>query len=130
MRRWTTGFFIVPFLGLVAAGGIGPHVSASPALTLASIVGLGIGLMWQLVDRKDIADRLTWLSVLFAIGAFLQFLSGVTSGSVALHLPALFFGFGVTSSVVLAEAYLRRRDRSRGPTGGDALRLNAKHSDR
>ena len=123
MKRWAEGLYVVPFIGLTVASGLGPPVAASTTMSAVSAGGLAVGMLWQALNRKDLADRLLWLAAIFAIGVLFQILTSLGSGSGELRISGLLFMCGATSGVVLAEAALRKRERSRGSDAREVTKV-------
>ena len=92
---------------------------------LAFVVGSAVGCAWQVVARRDPADRLAWLAVGGMAGSLAWLivpLVGVESVDVTARPgPALYF-LAVIFSVVLTEQVLRRRDL--GPVTLDMVHAN------
>ena len=79
-----------------------------------AVAGLVLGAAWQLLHRRDVVDRLTVPTVLAcsAVGLVLATRQELVLGDEAASAEAvLLYAGGVLAGVVLAEQYLRRRDR-------------------
>ncbi len=117
-RRWPTyGVPVLFYLGTEAA--VSPRyqvVGADRASFLAAILlGLSGGLLWQLLGRRDLADRLVMPAVLIVLGGLVTVLSSTAEYSVAMAL----FCFGLVGGLVFAEQAMRIRERGsiwRDPT--------------
>ena len=98
----------------------------SRGVVVAVVVGVLAGVVWQVVDRRDVAERLSVLAVLsLGMGLFLA-LDGASGASSTRVDPggATYFVM-VASSVVVTERVLRRRalgrvtlDMVHAPEGG------------
>jgi hypothetical protein len=78
---------------------------------VAVVVGVLAGAVWQVVDRRDVAERLTWpAGATLAFGLSLA-LDGAFGGSSTFlnEGPAIFLVM-VVASVVITERVLRRRE--------------------
>lgn len=82
---------------------------------VAILVGVATGALWQLLGRRDLADRLVWPSVLIVGGGIVTLVSTSDGYSVTMAL----FCFGLVGGLVACEQALRVRDRGsiwRDPT--------------
>lgn len=100
-------FYFVPtlvVLGAANAAGNG-KLAGSTALTVA-VVRMAVGAAWQLIDRRDLTDRLTYFAVLF-VGTVVVFALrwNESLGEVPTSL-ALAVG-GAITGCVLGEQFLR-----------------------
>ncbi|TNM38603.1 hypothetical protein FHP29_15350 [Nocardioides albidus] len=103
--------WIVPLFALVAAANVHQHQDAGRAPY--AVLGVAGGAAWQLLDRRDLAARLTW-PVVFAGAALVLALAAneplVLGDTAAQTQGRLIFAFGVLSGLVLTEDVLRWRD--------------------
>jgi hypothetical protein len=100
----------VPLTGSVILGYLAwpaiPMADTGWRYLVASLAGVMVGACWQVLGRRDLADRLLWPAVLI-VPASLLFL--VRSGD---YRPAMAQALlGVVAGLVLAEQLLRLRDR-------------------
>ena len=84
----------------------------SVGLLVAFVVGVAAGAVWQVVARRDVAERLTWVAGMsLASGAAFAVASVVSSTPFDVRVGApVFYLAAVLSSVVITERVLRRRD--------------------
>ncbi len=85
----------------------------SVGFLVAFVVGVAAGAVWQVVARRDVAERLTWVAGLtLATGAAVAVDSLVNSGTSSNLLvgDAVIYLVAVLSSVVITERVLRRRE--------------------
>lgn len=75
-------------------------------MVLAS--GIVVGLLWQMLNRRDLADRLTFLAVCVCLSA--AFLALVHSSSVLANAGPGHALAGVLAGAVLGEQILRLRE--------------------
>jgi ABC-type nitrate/sulfonate/bicarbonate transport system permease component len=79
-----------------------------------AVAGLVLGAAWQLLYRRDLVDRLIVPTVVMCVVVGLRLVSGeellVDDEAVSPESVLLYVG-GVLAGLILAEAYLRRRDR-------------------
>jgi peptidoglycan/LPS O-acetylase OafA/YrhL len=77
----------------------------------AVVVGAAVGAVWQATARRDVAERLTWLSG-FALAFGLAFLldAVVGTGGTGLEVGPTAYFVGVAAAVVVTERVLRRRE--------------------
>lgn len=68
-------------------------------------LGLVLGALWQVLSRRDLADRLTLLSVLTVGSATLSLVPGLR-----VSLVQLLSSMGVIAGLVLTERFLRQRE--------------------
>lgn len=89
-------------------GRSGPDLQLDASLwgRLAPCAGLLLGGVRQLVDRRDLADRLLFPALSFVLVAVLHLLA---SGAFT-TLSGLFMGLGVLVGLILTEQWLRRSD--------------------
>lgn len=116
-RRWPW-FFAVVMMFLMVPGTAGQHVLVenSPWNSAYPWVGMVLGVVWQVVDRRDLADRLLIPAFILVLGGLvgpLTDLLHLTTSRGELDVTHTLFGTGVLSGLVLTEQWLRRRDRSR-----------------
>ena len=74
---------------------------------VAVLVGVTVGVLWQLLHRRDLADRLLVPALLVA--AYMGAWMSVEKGRVSVGL--LLFAAGLVAALVLTERVLRRHDR-------------------
>lgn len=79
-------------------------------------IGLALGAVWQAIDRRDLADRLTLLSVLIVGSAALSLVPGLRVSLV--HLLSF---MGVIAGLVLTERFLRQREARAGHDAGSEM---------
>jgi drug/metabolite transporter (DMT)-like permease len=125
MRPWREGVatrtdgpgwaWVVGCAGLGTGGDVAARFDES-ALWLA--LGLAIagaaGVAWQVLYRRDLADRLFWLSVLLVVATLLWgTLPAIPGAGEPSHkdLAGLLSFPGLIAGLVLTEQWLRRRDR-------------------
>jgi hypothetical protein len=89
---------------------------------LAPVAGVLLGVIWQLLDRRDLADRLLVPALGFSLMVTLHF----ASSGVFTRLTGLFLGLGVVAGLILSEQWLRRSAKvaassSDGPGGSSAV---------
>lgn len=111
-RPWPWFFVVVLFATGVR---IGQEVTVQPTAwnRIYPIVGAVLGVVWQLVDRRDLADRLVFPAVFFGFAPIV--LAAVTSPpeQPSVDLTRMLFAAGVLAGLVGCEHWLRRRDRLR-----------------
>jgi hypothetical protein len=76
-----------------------------------AVVGLVVGAAWQLLYRRDLAERLTFpaVAVCLAVGATLVSGEAIVIGDEALPAQSvLLYAGGVLVALVLTERWLRR----------------------
>lgn len=77
----------------------------------AFVVGAVVGITWQAVVRRDVAERLTWLAggaLAFGFAFLLDAVVG--SGTTNLEVGPTAYFVAVAAGVVITERVLRRRD--------------------
>ena len=122
-RRWA---WLLPALTL--ALGTSLEVDAD-GMALRAVVGawfllsLGVGVAWQLLYRRDVADRFRLLATLFVV----LMIAGLLGGSVSTDYAGdPFFDLALASvaaGVILTESRLRSRERPRTNPHVRAARL-------
>jgi hypothetical protein len=103
------GAFLIPVVAFVACAGIGSD--SSPTGRLAGIAGLSgvvAGAAWQVLHRRDLADRLTHFTALFSIGA-LGFFALSWSDQVHSSLGVGIVSGGILTGLVWTEQWFRWR---------------------
>lgn len=108
LRRCREAFFVlVLLLGSVRWLGAGDEISTGDgwASRLLPVLGLAVGFLWQLVYRRDLADRLLLPALSVVLGTVLGSLFGQTFITVS----GVLLGGGLLSGLVLTEHWLRRR---------------------
>ncbi|WP_408897680.1 hypothetical protein ACJ5H2_00900 [Nocardioides sp. R1-1] len=104
--------WVVPLFALVAAANV--HGIQDAARAPYAVLGLAGGAAWQLLDRRDLAARLTWPVVFGGVGLLVALAAReplVLGDTRAESLGRAIFGFGVLCGLVLTERYLRWRER-------------------
>ena len=100
-------------LPLAAAAYVVPEAFYGPPMgqrwqtAVAVLVGVTVGVLWQLLHRRDLADRLLVPALLVA--AYMGAWMSVEKGRVSVGL--LLFAAGLVAALVLTEQVLRRHDR-------------------
>jgi hypothetical protein len=80
------------------------HLDTSIWGRLSPIAGLLLGVLWQVVDRRDLTDRLRVPAMVFAGAALLQGILDQTT----IRPTGLTLGIGVGAGLILGEGWLRR----------------------
>ena len=109
-----TGWRQYAWVGIWLLGYVFSGVTVgSVGFLVAFVVGVAAGAVWQVVARRDVAERLTWVAGLtLATGAAFAVDSVVdssTSSNLWVGAPVIYL-VAVLSSVVITERVLRRRD--------------------
>lgn len=108
-RRRVPWFFVVVLaIGSINWGGsenVEVPLGDGAWARLMPLAGVALGALWQLLDRRDLTQRLTAPAVFVAIAALVQ----VATGDVSLVVLQAGAGFGLVAGLVLAEQGLRRR---------------------
>lgn len=107
--------WIIGCLGLGAGGTVAARFDQSAIwLGLGLAIAGAAGAVWQFLYRRDLADRLLWLSWLLVLAAILwgslPLIPGVEEPT-RKDLASLMAFPGLIAGLVLAEQWLRRRDR-------------------
>ncbi|MFC7597539.1 hypothetical protein ACFQU3_19645 [Terrabacter sp. GCM10028922] len=84
---------------------------------LMPLAGMAIGSLWQLLDRRDLAKRLTVPALFVVIGGLLQ----AATGDVSAQVQGMVTGLGLVAGLVLAEQWLRRSDSRAERTPEDSV---------
>jgi hypothetical protein len=101
-------FFLV-VLGILSVNWSGKgdpqvHLDTSIWGRLSPLAGLLLGVLWQVVDRRDLTDRLRVPALVFAGAALLQGILDQTT----IRPTGVSLGIGVAAGLILGEAWLRR----------------------
>lgn len=100
--------FVIPFIAV----GVGTRLQVEPTSTnrlafgLALVLGLGAGILWQVLDRRDVVNRLRFPAV--ALLAGLVVFAGLGVGT--LSTDVLASGACMAAGLVLTELWWRRQD--------------------
>lgn len=81
-------------------------VPESPWVRAGLPLGMALGVVWQVVHRRDLADRLAVLAAVSLLGAVAMFMPGLRMS--LFHLLAV---QGIVVGLVLTEQVIRRRKR-------------------
>jgi hypothetical protein len=104
--------WLLPVCAFTFGGGQGErHAMQGHAALWVLLLGFGAGLAWQLVDRRDLADRLVVYVIAVALTS-LWLLLMPTGYAFANAGPAHALG-GILAGLVVAEQALRIRARTR-----------------
>ena len=108
-RRRVGAAFVVPLVALFWAGQVQDDAATGANLLVVAVTCGAGGAAWQLLHRRDLADRLTHFASAFTVVTLFVF-------TVAWHAPLTSsFGFGVglagvLTGLVYAEQWLRWRE--------------------
>lgn len=108
LRRCREAFFVlVLFLVSVRWLGAGDEISTGEGWgpRLLPVLGSVVGSLWQLVYRRDLADRLLLPALSVVLGTVL----GALFGQTYITVSGVLLGGGLLSGLVLTEHWLRRR---------------------
>lgn len=113
-QKWA---WVLGALGLGIGGTLAERWDQSTLWTVGGLaVAIVAGAAWQLVYRRDLADRLELLSWLLlasvVLVGVLSLLPGVDDDPGATEVSRFVAGVGVVAGLVLTEQCLRRRDRA------------------
>ena len=106
--------FVIPFVAV----GVGMRLEIEPTSTnritfgLALVVGLGSGILWQVLDRRDVVNRLRFPTVALLSG--LLVFAGFGAGT--LSTDVLASGACMAAGLVLTELWWRRQDEKASQT--------------
>lgn len=88
----------------------GAGVRAGVAMTLSFYLGVAGGIAWQVLNRRDLVDRLLWWAVFISAVMLLPALPGGDNASAADAVGAWSYP-GVIVGLLLAEGWMRKRKR-------------------
>lgn len=113
LRRPLPWFFVVVFFAASVPAGQEVTVQSTALNRIYPLVGAVLGAVWQLVDRRDLADRLVFPALFLGVAPLV--LVAVTSPreQASVDLTRVLFAAGVLAGLVGCEQWLRRRDRLR-----------------
>ncbi len=108
MTGWRQYAWIVVWL---LSGAFATARPSDPRFVAALAVGVAVGVLWQVLARRDVAQRLTALAAAGLVSAgFWAFASATQQESMnADSGPAVYF-LGVACAVILTEPVLQRRE--------------------
>ena len=99
---------MLPTLVVAWGGGFGErHAMEGSAALLVLVAGLTAGALWQVLDRRDIADRLSFLAAGVCVSA--GFLALTPSGYLMANAGPAHALAGVVAGAVLMEQFIRVR---------------------
>ena len=108
-RQMIPGLWLLPTLAVIFAGGFGDqHVMQGLDAFMILASGILVGLLWQVLNRRDLADRLTFIAVCVCMSAALL---ALVPSSYLLANPGPGHALaGVLAGAVLGEQILRLRE--------------------
>ena len=102
------GAFLLPVIAVVWASGFSADRPTGATLATVVIVCAAAGALWQLLHRRDLADRLTHFASGFTV-ACLFFFPMVWKASTSSSISGGFGLLAVFTGLVYAEQFLRWR---------------------
>ncbi|GGO67979.1 hypothetical protein [Nocardioides deserti] len=100
--------WILPVIAVFVGGGIGDsHRMVGHTALLVLGLGAVAGVLWQLLNRRDLTNRLTFLACCVVVGA--AFLALAPSGYLLANSGPGHVLAGTLAGLVLTEQWLRRR---------------------
>lgn len=121
-RRPTALASLLPLASIMWASSVGQdeRVSGSDLFTVG-VTCFSSGIVWQLLYRRDLTDRLTYISSWFVIGV-LVFLPTGWKSEISISTGFGLAVVGVVAGLVYGEQWLRWRERaSRSPRGREQV---------
>lgn len=107
IRKQTPGAWLLPTFAIFFGGGFGErHAMEGLAALSVLAVGFVTGVLWQLLHRRDLADRFSLFALFVLVGAV--FLATVPSGYLLANSGPGHALAGVMAGAVLTERALRR----------------------
>ncbi|MDN4161095.1 hypothetical protein [Nocardioides abyssi] len=103
-----SAWWLLPVVALFVGGGIGDsHRMVGHTALLVLGLGTTAGVLWQLLNRRDLTNRLTFLACCVVVGA--AFLALAPSGYLLANSGPGHVLAGMLAGLVLTEQWLRRR---------------------
>lgn len=99
--------WLIPMAASAVANLVAPLIGSPRALWgLAGVVG---GVLWQLIYRRDLVERLTFPVAVLTVSGVMALIPGATFDTTG---DGAVLGVGVLVGLVWTEHYLRWRDRT------------------